>query len=204
MSGPPDQPTYDVVVVGTGSGGKLAAIELARQGRRVLAVEAGRFGGECPYVACVPAKSLLLSARSGLTWAQAVVRRDEVTDGRDDEASRRSLTDEGVQVLRGRARLVPGPAGRHRLSVERPDGGEMVVAAPLVVLAPGSRPVRPDLPGLDGVPTWTSDEALSATDQPSRLAVLGWGCGRLRAGPGLRGPGHAGDAGRGRRPPAAG
>ena len=108
MSGRPSEPTYDAVVVGTGSGGKLAAIELARQGRRVLAVEAGRFGGECPYVACVPAKSLLLSARSGLTWAEAVLRRDEATDGRDDEGSRRSLTDEGVQVLRGRARLRAG------------------------------------------------------------------------------------------------
>ena len=90
MSGRPNDPTYDAVVVGTGSGGKLAAIELSRQGRQVLAVEAGRFGGECPYVACVPAKSLLLSARSGLTWAEAVLRREEATDGRDDEGSRRS------------------------------------------------------------------------------------------------------------------
>ena len=186
MSGRPSEPTYDAVVVGTGSGGKLAAIELARQGRRVLAVEAGRFGGECPYVACVPAKSLLLSARSGLTWADAVLRRDEATDGRDDDGSRRTLTDEGVQVLRGRARLRARPrSGRdqqrdgqpdgHRLVIERPDGSELVASAPVVVLAPGSSPVRPDLPGLDDVPTWTSDQALSTSDQPGRLAILGGG-----------------------------
>ena len=193
MSGRPNDPTYDAVVVGTGSGGKLAAIELSRQGRQVLAVEAGRFGGECPYVACVPAKSLLLSARSGLTWAEAVLRREEATDGRDDEGSRRSLTDEGVQVLRGRARLstrphhldrpldghldghLDGQPGGHRLVIEPNEGPDLVVSASVVVLAPGSAPVRPDLPGLDDVPTWTSDQALSTSDQPGRLAILGGG-----------------------------
>src|SRR3954451_19553292 len=98
-------PSYDVVVLGTGSGGKLAAIELARRGRSVLAVEAGRFGGECPYVACVPAKSMLLSARTGLSWAAVAPRRDAMTDHRADGRSLQSLTDVGVEVARGRARL---------------------------------------------------------------------------------------------------
>lgn len=168
-------PAYDVVVLGTGSGGKLAAIELARQGRSVLAVEAGRFGGECPYVACVPAKSLLLSARAGLGWDEAIRRRDEATDGRDDGASLRSLTDEGVEVLRGRGRLAEGAPGARRVTVAREGVDDTVVTAGLVVLAPGSAPVRPPVEGLDSVPTWTSDEALSATERPDRLVVLGGG-----------------------------
>jgi pyruvate/2-oxoglutarate dehydrogenase complex dihydrolipoamide dehydrogenase (E3) component len=176
---PDEEPTtYDAVVLGTGSGGKLAAIELARQGRSVLAVEAGRFGGECPYVACVPAKSLLLSARAGLTWDQAVARRDEATAGRDDSGSVRSLTDEGVAVIRGRGRLAGRHNGGHRVVVDlRDEGGpgEQVVSAPVVVLGSGSTPVRPPIEGLDSVPTWTSDQALSAGDQPARLLILGGG-----------------------------
>jgi pyruvate/2-oxoglutarate dehydrogenase complex dihydrolipoamide dehydrogenase (E3) component len=167
--------SYDVVVLGTGSGGKLAAIELARRGRSVLAVEAGRFGGECPYVACVPAKSLLLSARAGLSWAEAVERRDEAVDGRDDTAAERSLTDEGVAVRRGRGRLEAGAPGGHRVVISCEGQDEVVVTAPVVVLGTGSSPTAPPIEGLDGVPTWTSDQALSAAERPEHLAVLGGG-----------------------------
>jgi pyruvate/2-oxoglutarate dehydrogenase complex dihydrolipoamide dehydrogenase (E3) component len=166
---------YDVVVVGTGSGGKLAAIELARTGRSVLAVEAGRFGGYCPYVACVPAKSMMYSARAGLSWADAVIRRDEATDGGSDAGSATSLTDEGVSVLRGRALLGRPVDGAHQLTARDADGTETHLVAPLVVLATGSSALRPDLPGLDDVPTWTSEQALSAREQPRRLVVLGGG-----------------------------
>ncbi len=166
---------YDVVVLGTGSGGKLAAIELAKQGRRVLAVEATRFGGACPYVACVPAKSLLLSGRSGLSWADAVARRDEASDGRDDGASLRSLTDEGVDVLRGRGQLQPRVDGKHRVVVEGADGGRRGVAADVVVLATGSVAETPPVEGIGAVPTWTSEEALSSDERPDRLLVLGGG-----------------------------
>ncbi len=168
-------PSYDVVVLGTGSGGKIAAIELARQGRSVLAVEAGRFGGECPYVACVPAKSLLLSARAGLTWAEAVVRRDAAAGGRDDTAAERSLTDEGVAVLRGRGRLDGTAEGGHRVVISRAGQDDEVVTAAAVVLGTGSSPTAPPIEGLDGVPTWTSDQALSADHRPERLVILGGG-----------------------------
>lgn len=178
--------TYDVVVIGTGSGGKLAAIELARQGRSVLAVERTRIGGECPYVACVPSKSLLLSARARLSWDEAVERRERATAARDDDGSRRSLVDEGVTVRRGTARLAgrDEETGALRVEVTGGDSGgdsgdqdaqPEVVQSPIVVLGSGSSPVHPPIEGLDAVPTWTSDEALSATDQPERLVVMGGG-----------------------------
>jgi dihydrolipoamide dehydrogenase len=165
---------WDVVVLGTGSGGKLAAVLLAQQGLRVLAVERGRFGGYCPYVACVPAKSVLASAHAGLGWDEAVRRRDDITHHRDDSAGRRSLEEQGVTCLRGRGRLDGRSGGGHRVRVEGPGGGQEVTAG-IVVLATGSTPERPPVDGLDDVPTWTSEEALSADARPDSLLVLGGG-----------------------------
>ncbi|WP_369051893.1 dihydrolipoyl dehydrogenase family protein [Kineococcus terrestris] len=156
----------DVVVIGTGSGGKIAALELARAGRSVVAVEDGLVGGYCPYLACVPAKSLLLSARAHLPWTAAVAVRDEAASGRDDSAAAAELTGEGIRVVRGRARL----AGPGRVVV-----GADVLTAPAVVVGTGSTPVRPDVEGLDEVPTWTSEQMLAAPELPARLLVLGGG-----------------------------
>ncbi|WP_432561909.1 FAD-dependent oxidoreductase [Kineococcus sp. SYSU DK003] len=156
----------DVVVVGSGSGGKMVAQQLARAGRRVALVERGFVGGFCPFLACVPAKSLLLSARAGLSWVAARAVRDAAASGRDDSAAAAELTADGVLVLRGAARTVA--PGRVELD-------EHVVEAPAVVVGTGSAPVRPDLPGLAGAATWTSEEALASEELPHRLVVLGGG-----------------------------
>ena len=157
--------TTDVCVIGSGSGGKMVAQRLARAGRRVVLVERGYVGGFCPYVACVPAKSLLLSAAAGLSWPAARALRDEAVGGRDDTGAAAELAADGVQVLRGTARL-EGPG---RVLVE---GGPTVTAS-TVVIGTGSSPVRPELP-VD-VATWTSEEALAADELPARLAVVGGG-----------------------------
>jgi len=156
----------DVVVLGTGSGGKMVAQELARAGRRVAVVEATRVGGDCPYVACVPAKSLLLSARAGLPWTAAVAVRDEASAQREDTAAADELVEQGVTVLRGFGRIT-GPG---RVGV-----GDVEVHADVVVVGTGSTPVRPPVDGLDGAPTWTSVDALSSAELPARLVVLGAG-----------------------------
>jgi pyruvate/2-oxoglutarate dehydrogenase complex dihydrolipoamide dehydrogenase (E3) component len=179
---------YDVVVVGAGSGGVTVATDLALAGLRVALVADGFVGGECPYVACMPSKSLLRSARGrheaasttihGATssplkladpaadWPAAVRRRDSVAAQRDDSAEAAKISRTGVTLIRGRG-VLEGP-GRVRT-----DAG--VVQGQHVVLGTGSVPVWPPVDGLRDVPTWTSDEALSATDRPARLAVLGAG-----------------------------
>lgn len=168
--------SFDVIVIGTGSGGKIAAQQLARAGRSVAAIEAGRFGGECPYVACVPAKSILASAHGGLDWDETIRRRDELTDHRDDTGSQESLTEVGVTTLRGRARLDGIGDGRHRVTVTTGDGGEeQTLTAEAVVIGTGSSPVHPPVDGLDEVDPWTSDVALSTDERPASLAVLGGG-----------------------------
>lgn len=156
---------YDVIVLGGGSGKNIAA-ELARAGRSVALVEDRLVGGECPYFACMPSKTLLHSARRGETWEHAVARRDEVTSHRDDASAAAQMAEAGVTVVRGRGRVV-------RPGVVEVEGAEYGYTD--LVVATGSRPVTPDVEGIDDVPTWTSDEALSSSDLPASVAILGGG-----------------------------
>src|SRR5947207_15035594 len=104
-------PQFDVVVVGGGTAGVRAATEAARAGRTVAVVEAGLVGGECPYLACMPSKSLLQSARRGEAWEHAVARRDEVTGHLGDTAAAARLAGSGVTLFRGTATVSkPGVA----------------------------------------------------------------------------------------------
>ncbi|MFC6934305.1 NAD(P)/FAD-dependent oxidoreductase [Actinomadura yumaensis] len=157
---------YDAVVLGGGTAGELVASELARAGRDVALVENRLVGGESPYFACVPSKSLLLSARRGETWELATARRDEVTGHLDDDRAVARMAEAGVTVLRGWGRVL-GPG---RIEVDGAAHGftDLVVCT-------GSEPAVPAVDGLAAVPTWTSDEALTVPDLPRRLVVLGGG-----------------------------
>lgn len=162
---------FDVVVLGGGTAGQATAREAARTGRSVAVVEAGLVGGESPYLACMPSKSLLASARRGETWEHAVARRDEVSGNLDDRFAAASLTDAGVTLIRGVGRITaPGV-----VEVTQAHGGVTVLGYHDLVLATGSEPIAPPVDGLADVPSWTSAEALSCPDLPRRLIVLGAG-----------------------------
>ncbi|MGJ7440196.1 dihydrolipoyl dehydrogenase family protein [Aquipuribacter sp. MA13-6] len=182
----PDAEEFDLVVLGTGSGGEYVASTAARRGLRVAAVESRLVGGECPFLACVPSKVLLLAAtrarRDGTdltaAWRDAVAGRDEAADHLDDSAKAEDLLEAGVTLVRGRGR-VSGP-GTVQVDLAGDGSGEGGGARTLrwgtsLVVGTGSAPVVPDLPGLADVPTWTSDEALTSPDLPERLLVLGGG-----------------------------
>lgn len=157
---------YGAVMLGGGTAGELVASGLARAGRDVALVENRLVGGESPRFACVPSKSLLLSARRGETWELAVARREELAGRRDDDHAVARLAEDGVTVLRGRGQ-VTGPG---RIDVDGTEHGfdDLVVCT-------GSEPVVPPADGLADVPFWTSDEALSVPDLPRRLVILGGG-----------------------------
>lgn len=178
---------FDVVILGAGSAGENLAHRLARGGKSVAIVEAGRVGGECPFTACVPSKAMLRSAevRRLLTAAPdlgatatplalddgesaytAATRRRDRISGSDDAPGARHLRENGVTLVRGRGKIV-GP-------------GIVVVGARALgwtdlVIATGSIPTVPPIPGLATVPTWTSDQALTATTRPASLVILGGG-----------------------------
>ncbi len=189
--------TFDAVVLGAGSGGEVVAQRLAEAGWRVAAIEAGLVGGACPYVSCVPSKALLLAARlrrrasaghpaghvtdhedRDLAWRDAVRRRDEAADHRDDSDAASALGDAGVTVVRGTGEVTARDAGGRGgvVSVTLTDGGTRQIAwRRALVVATGSEGTRPPIDGLGDVPTWTSEEALSCGDRPDRLVVLGGG-----------------------------
>jgi pyruvate/2-oxoglutarate dehydrogenase complex dihydrolipoamide dehydrogenase (E3) component len=184
-------PEFDVVVLGGGTSGELVATEVARAGRSVALVEAGLVGGESPYLACMPSKSLLQSARRGETWEHAVARRDEVAGHLDDTFAAARLADAGVTLIRGTGRITkPGTVEVEPIAPARGMGSARAKAkgaaradgdAPAalsyrdLVIATGSEPVAPPVEGLADVPAWTSAEALTCPDLPRRLIVLGAG-----------------------------
>jgi dihydrolipoamide dehydrogenase len=161
---------FDVVIVGAGSGGEAVAHALAEASRSVALVEAHLVGGECPYLACMPSKALLHDAHlrhlgAGTDFQTAVRRRDRIAEGRSDSAAAARAVDAGITLIRGR-----GEVGQDLVEV---DGCELGWTD--LVIATGSSPVRPDIPGLDQVPTWTSDQALSSDELPDSLLVMGGG-----------------------------
>jgi dihydrolipoamide dehydrogenase len=162
---------FDVVVLGGGTAGVHVATEVAGGGKSVALVEAGLIGGESPYLACLPSNSLLLSASRGVTWEDAVARRDEVTGGLDDSGAAQRLTSSGVTVVRGTGRIT-GPGA---VEVTLAADGTTSLAYTDLVIATGCEPVAPPIEGLSDIPTWTTAQGLLSPDLPRRLLVLGGG-----------------------------
>ena len=172
---------FDVVVMGAGAPGEVAAGRLGQNGLSVAIVEESLVGGDCSFYACMPSKALLRPVELAnevervpglelgpIDSAAVLARRDDVIHNLDDSSQLPWLEQHNVTLVRGRARI----SGKLQVDVE---GQETLTARRAVVVATGSTALVPDIPGLRDAQPWTNRNATTAHEVPPRLGILGGG-----------------------------
>lgn len=179
--------TFDVVVVGAGPGGYVAAIRAAQLGLNTAIVEREHLGGICLNWGCIPTKSLLRSAEVYRNMREAeayglsagdisfdlgkIVERSRKVSGQLTGGIGHLMKKNKIEVITGNAVL----SGKGKLKVTDVDGNESTVSAKNIILATGAR--AKTFPGLepDGKLIWTYKEALVPDTMPKSLLVVGSG-----------------------------
>ena len=182
-----DNASFDMIVVGGGPGGYVAAIRAAQLGMKTALVEKAQLGGICLNWGCIPTKALLRSAdvlrlvRDAAAYGikvaapaadlPAMVARSRAVAAQLNKGVTGLMKKNGVTVLAGHGRL----AGKGRLDITAPDGRTRTVSSAHIVLATGARARQlPALPA-DGKTVWSYREALAPPALPRRMLIVGAG-----------------------------
>ena len=156
----------DLCVIGAGSGGLSIAAGAVQMGASVILIEQSRMGGECLNTGCVPSKALLAAAARGDDFAAAYDHMRQVIAAIEPHDSAERFRGLGAHVVFGKAQFV----ARRFLEV-----GDTSVTARRFIVATGSAPVIPSIPGLDSVPYFTNETLFDSAPEPRHLLVLGGG-----------------------------
>src|ERR1700744_4851884 len=178
---------YDLVIIGSGEGGKYLAWTMARQGKKVVVIERKYIGGSCPNIACLPSKNIIHSAMV----ASYFRRSEEFGLFKDNwkidmsvvrERKRRMVTGlvnvhlgiyqkTGTELIMGSGRFT----GPKTIEVTLAEGGTRLVRGKKVVISTGSRAAVDAIPGLAEASPLTHIEALELDRVPEHVLVLGGG-----------------------------
>jgi len=178
---------YDIAVLGGGPGGYIAAIRAAQYGKKVALIEARELGGTCLNRGCIPTKALLHCAEVYEQTANAAsfgISAAEVGFDYGKMAAYKSATVDklvsgiaglekahGVKVIKGFGRLTDS----HSMDVVQSDDEHLSVTFDKLILATGSAPARPPIPGIDGKNVVTSDDILAMEELPESFVIIGGG-----------------------------
>jgi pyruvate/2-oxoglutarate dehydrogenase complex dihydrolipoamide dehydrogenase (E3) component len=174
--------TTDICVIGAGSGGLSLAAGAVQMGARVVLIEGAAMGGDCLNTGCVPSKALLAAAKTAQTirkGAAGIAGLDPQIDFAAVMAqvtatiahiapvdSQERFESLGVQVIRAYAKF---------LNPREVEAGGQIIRARRFVIATGSHPAIPQVPGLDTIPYLTNETLFQQTTRPDHLLILGAG-----------------------------
>ncbi len=184
ISGPEE---YDLVVLGSGEGGKFIAWTLAKQGQRVAVIERHYIGGSCPNIACLPSKNIIHSAKV----ASYFFRSEEFGISKDNcrinmwavRERKRKMVDglvdmhlanfkaSGAELVLGSGRFIAPKT----IEVELAEGGTRVLRGNRVIISTGTRATIEPIPGLVEAGPLTHIEALELDHIPEHILILGGG-----------------------------
>lgn len=177
----------DILIIGGGPGGYVAAIRAAQLGSKVCLVEEREIGGTCLNRGCIPTKALYTNAEImntlknsesfGIKVDNYELNVEQIQKRKQDAVDQlvggieKIIKAQGINLLRGRGRLLD----KNTVHVILNDGGELDVTSKNIIIATGSRPSIPKIPGVDLEGVITSDDILNFSEIPKRLAVAGSG-----------------------------
>lgn len=160
----------DLLVIGAGSGGLSVAAGASQMGADVVLLEGGEMGGDCLNYGCVPSKALLVMGKKALhedvSYAQAMGHVRDVIATIEPVDSQERFEVLGVRVIRAYGRFV----GRNEV-----EAGDHRITARRIVIATGSSPFVPPIPGLEEVAYLTNETLWKLDEKPDHLIIVGGG-----------------------------
>lgn len=174
---------YDLAVIGGGPGGYVAAVRAMQLGLKVVVIEEKEMGGTCLNRGCIPTKSLLYSSElyhamktaedygvtaggPGFDYSRIAARKDEVVK-KLRSGVEYLIKKNGGSIIKGRATLVD------KNTIEITGNGKILTDK--IIIATGSRPVKPAIPGINGEKIFDSDGILALTSCPEKVLIIGGG-----------------------------